>query len=681
VKIRPQDIYTALAYLAVALLIGFFSPREGSFRYQFFEGKPWRYGLLTAPSDFPIYKPDWQLKTERDSLLRSFEPYYSIDVERGLKNVERFREDFKHGGGRHITPACSAYVDQQLIRLYRAGIAGTEDLIELQREGKTRIHLTDNNVSRAMPLNSILSVRSAYESIIENRLPDISTAELRALDLDGYLVPNLVYDVDMAEKVQDEMVANLSVSNGVVQAGERIVDRGEIIDEHTYAVLRSLKIVHESRTAAAQIQSVQSLGALLLICGIILCYWFYLRSFRRRIFDSPKHTLFLLLCVLTPCLMTEWCMSTSMFNEYLIPYAIVPITVCTFFDARTALFTHLVVTLICSIMTPFPQEFLLMQITAGMVVNYALVDLSERSQLLRCAALIFLAYVTVYTALYIYQQGDLSRINTTMYLYLTLNFVLLMFVYLLIYILEKLFGYISPITFVELSNINNPILKRLSENAPGTFQHSIQVSILASDAASKIGANPSFVRTGAMYHDIGKIANPAFFTENQHETNPHDRLTFEQSASVIIRHVTEGVRIAHKAHIPEAIIDFIRTHHGTGKARYFYNSYRNAHPGESVSENSFSYPGPNPFSKETAILMMADAVEAASRSLKEYTAENINQLVDKIIDGQIAEGLHKHSPLTFHDIEQIKHVFCEKLQTMYHTRISYPEVNNPSPKK
>ncbi|MDR2791197.1 MAG: HDIG domain-containing protein [Tannerellaceae bacterium] len=674
-KIRPQDVYTALAYLAVALLIGFFFPREGSFRYQFFEGKPWRYGLLTAPNDFPIYKPDWQLKAERDSVLRFFEPYYRIDIERGLRNVQRFREDFRADGGRAITPECSTYVDQQLIRLYRTGIAGIEDMSELQKEGKTRVHLTENNVSRTVPLGSILSVRTAYESIINNRLPGIKSSELRALDLDVYLVPNLIYDVDMAEKVQNEMVADLSISHGMVQAGERIVDRGEIIDERTYAVLRSLKIIHESHSAGARAQSIQSLGALLLVIGLILCYWLYLRSFRRRIFDSPKHTLFLLLCILTPCLLTEWCMSSGMFNEYLIPYAVVPIMVCTFFDARTALFTHLIVVIVCSIMTPFPHEFLLMQVAAGMVVNYALADLSERSQLLRCAAFILLAYVVVYTSLYIYQQGDISKINTTMYLYLTLNFVLLMFVYLLIYILEKLFGYISPITLVELSNINNPILKQLSENAPGTFQHSIQVSILASDAASKIGANPAFARTGAMYHDIGKMTNPAFFTENQHETNPHDRLTLEQSASVIIRHVTEGIRIAHKANIPETIIDFIRTHHGTGKARYFYNSYRNAHPGEPVPEDSFTYPGPNPFSKETAVLMMADAVEASSRSLKEYTAENISRLVDKIIDGQIAEGLHQHTPLTFDDIQQIKQVFCEKLQTMYHTRISYPEIN------
>ncbi|MDR3129895.1 MAG: HDIG domain-containing protein [Tannerellaceae bacterium] len=674
-KQKHQYLHTGLGYVIVALLIGYFFPREGTFKYQFFEGKPWRYGLLTAPNDFPIYKQEWQVKAERDSILRLFEPYYHIDSERGVEQIQRFRQDFSLDGKRQIASVCSTYIDRQLVRFYRMGIIELKELEELRTEGKERVHIMVNNVSRTVAVDNLLSVRTAYQSILDNRPPGVQTSSLQSLDLNHYLVPNLAYDVVMAEKIQHEMVSSLSPSSGMVQAGERIVDRGEIINEHTYAVLQSLKTIHESRSGGMKVQSLQSLGVFLLVCGILFCYWLFLRSFRRKLFASPKHTSFLLLCILTPCLLTEWCMATGMFNEYLIPYAIVPIMVCTFFDARTALFTHLVVVLICSIMTPFPHEFLLMQTIAGMVANYALADLSERSQLLRCAAFILLAYVLTYTCLAVYQQGNLSKINTTIYLYLVLNFVLLMFAYLLIYILEKIFGYISPVTLVELSNINAPLLKQLSETAPGTFQHSLQVSILASDAASKIGSNSVLVRTGAMYHDIGKMNNPAFFTENLHGGNPHDRLSFEQSASVVIRHVFDGIRIAHKAGLPEAITDFIHTHHGTGKARYFYHSYLNAHPGEPVPEESFTYPGPDPHSKETSILMMADAVEAASRSLKEHTEKNIRQLIDRIIDTQIADGLHKYSPLTFRDIEKIKQVFCDKIQTMYHTRISYPEDN------
>jgi putative nucleotidyltransferase with HDIG domain len=673
VKQQNQYFHTILGYVVVALLIGYFFPREGTFRYQFFEGKPWRYGLLTAPNDFPIYKPASQVKAERDSVLRTFEPYYHIDVEQGHKQASRFRDDFSPYKGRVIVPACRDYIDRQLTRLYHTGIIDLKELEKLRKQGKERVHLTVNNVSKTVMLDKLLTVKTAYQSILDNRPPGIKLEALQKLDLHHYLVPNLAYDVATAEKIQHEMFAALSPSSGIVQSGERIVDRGEIINEHTYTILQSLKTIHESHSGGVKVQSLQSLGVLILICGVLFCYWLFLRSFRKKLFSSPKHTLFLLLCILSPCLMTEWCMSTGMFNEYLIPYAIVPIMVCTFFDARTALFTHLVVVLICSIMTPYPHEFLLMQTIGGMVASFALADLSERSQLLRCAAFIFLAYVLTYSCLAAYQHGDLSKVNTTIYLYLILNFVLLMFAYLLIYILEKLFGYISPVTLVELSNINAPLLKRLSETAPGTFQHSLQVSILASDAISKIGGNPLLVRTGAMYHDIGKMHNPAFFTENLHGSNPHDRLSLEQSASVIIRHVADGVQIAQKTGLPEAIINFIRTHHGTGKARYFYNTYLNTHPGEPVPEESFTYPGPDPYSKETAVLMMADAVEAASRSLKEHTEENIRMLIDRIINNQIVDGLHKHSPLTFRDIEKIKQSFCEKIQTMYHTRISYPE--------
>ena len=338
------------------------------------------------------------------------------------------------------------------------------------------------------------------------------------------------------------------------------------------------------------------------------------------------------------------------------------------------LFTHLIILVICSLMVPFPHEFLLLQVIAGMVVTFSLRDLYERSQLIRCAFFIFMSYALCYISLSIYQEADFKKINWMMMLYFGINFILLMFTYILVYMLEKTFGYVSSITLVELSNINTPILKKLSEISPGTFQHSLQMSILASEAAAAIGANAQLVRTGAMYHDIGKMANPAFFTENQSSINPHSQLSFDQSAKIIINHVNDGVKIAEKAMLPKAIIDFIRTHHGRGKAKYFYNSFKNQYPDREIDEEAFTYPGPNPFSKETAVLMMADSVEAASRSLKEHTEENIRALVDKIIDGQIADGLMRNAPLTFKDVETVKNVFVEKLKIMYNTRISYPDL-------
>ena len=394
-----------------------------------------------------------------------------------------------------------------------------------------------------------------------------------------------------------------------------------------------------------------------------------------------RNTLFLVCCIFVPVLLTEVCAAYNLFSLYIIPFAIAPIVVRTFFDSRTALFTHLVTVLICSVMAQFPHEFLILQIVAGMVVTFSLKELSERSQLIRCAFFVFLSYALSYVGLVLYQDADLNKIHWVMMLYFGINFILLTFAYLLVYILEKVFGYISPITLVELSNINNDVLKKLSETCPGTFQHSLQVSILASEAASRIGANAQLVRTGAMYHDVGKMANPLYFTENQNQVNPHNTLSFEESAQRVISHVTEGVKIAEKAGLPKEIIDFIRTHHGRGKAKYFYNSYKNQYPDREVDESLFTYPGPNPFTKETAIVMMADSVEAASRSLKEHTEESISQLVNKIIDTQIADGLLKNAPLTFRDVESVKRVFIEKLKIMYHTRISYPDLKKKDDEK
>lgn len=406
----------------------------------------------------------------------------------------------------------------------------------------------------------------------------------------------------------------------------------------------------------------------------MFCFWLYLWSFRLKIFHNRKNVLFLILCIFVSCIFTELCVTYALFNVYILPFAIVPIVVRTFFDSRTALFTHLIIVLICSLMVPFPHEFLLLQTIAGMVVTFSLRNLSERSQLIRCAFFIFLSYAICYMSLTLFQEANLNKINWMMMLYFGINFILVMFTYVLVYMLEKTFGYVSDITLVELSNINNPILKKLSETCPGTFQHSLQVSILASEAAAKIGANAQLVRTGALYHDIGKMSNPVFFTENQSSVNPHNQLSFDQSAQIIISHVTEGVKIAEKALLPKAVISFIRTHHGRGKAKYFYNSFKNQYPDKPINDELFTYPGPNPFSKETAVLMMADSVEAASRSLKEHTEESISALVNKIIDGQIADGLLKSAPLTFKDVETIKSVFVDKLKTMFHTRISYPDL-------
>lgn len=673
-KITNYKIHPAVSFVLIALLIAYFFPREGTFRYQFYEGKPWRYGLLTAPNDFPVYKTDEVIEAERDSVLQYFEPYYRMDPDIQTAEIGKLRADYNASKGSKVSPSYMQYIENSLNRLYNKGIVSAQDLERLRQEGYERVKVRENNVARSEYVSDFFTVRTAYEFVLNNAPSYMNRAALQSCDINNYLTENVTYDSIMSTKIRDNLVQGVSLASGLVQAGERIVDRGEIVDHHTYNVLRSLKIVYETKTGGNQRQSLMLAGQFVLVLGAMFCFWLYLWSFRPKIIRNQRNVIFLLLCIFVSCMLTELCIRYALFNIYILPYAIVPIVVRTFFDSRTALFTHLVISIICSLMAPFPHEFLLLQIITGMVVTFSLRELSERSQLIRCAFFIFLSFTVAYLSLNLYQEADFKKINWLMLLYFGINFILCTFSYILVYMLEKAFGYVSSITLVELSNINTATLKRLSETCPGTFQHSLQVSILASEAATRVGADAQLIRTGALYHDIGKMCNPAFFTENQGAVNPHSQLSFDQSAQIIISHVTEGVKMAEKLGLPKAVINFIRTHHGSGKAKYFYNSYKNQYPDRPIDEKLFTYPGPNPFSKETAILMMADSVEAASRSLKEHTEESIKQLVDKIVDSQIADGLLRNAPLTFKDVEEIKGVFVDKLKTMFHTRISYPDL-------
>ena len=677
-KSKKKIILPIIYFVFTALLIAFFFPREGKFRYQFFEGKPWQYDLLTAPGDFPIYKTDEEIKAEKDSVIRNFVPYYQMNIDIKRIQIEKFQMDYQSSGfPRHVNQNYCLYIESRLNKFYDSGILSTTDLEYLQKEKSERIYILQNNLSEIRRVGDTYTTKSAYESIFSEAPAILDEAILRSCNLNNYLTENVNYDVNTSEKMLNELLQNVSLSTGMVQAGERIVDRGEVVDGKIYLMLRSLKIVHETKSGGAQRQGIIWIGQLILIFGILFCGGLYFASFSPEVLYNKRHILFILICIITFCILAEITTKYNI-NIYIIPFAILPIVVRTFFNSHIALFTHLITVLLTSLIAPFSHEFLILQIISGIIVIFSLKELSQRSQLIRCSFYVFLSYVMFYLSLSLYQEGDLSKINWTMMLYFGINFILLMFSYVLIYMLEKIFGYFSSITLVELSNINSSLLKKLSETCPGTFQHSMQVSILAFEAGAKTGANTQLIRTGALYHDIGKMAHPAFYTENQKgNINPHQKLTFEESAQIIINHVNEGVKMAERASIPSAIIDFIRTHHGTGKTKYFYNSFRNMYPDKPVNEDAFTYPGPNPFTKETAILMMADAVEATSRSLTEYTDKTINELVDKIIDSQIADGLLQNSPLTFNDIGIIKATFVNKLKIMYHTRIIYPDLKQP----
>ncbi len=673
-NIKNYNVHPSIYFIIAALLMAYFFPREVKFKYQFYEGKPWRYGLLTAPTNFPIYKTDEQVKEEQDSVLSDFRPYYRMNQEVEATQLDKLKNDYNDRLSKTVKSPYMHYIDRMLQKLYSNGIVSSQDFEDLHAQKYTTINLLKNTISSPHYVADFFTIKSAYEFIINNCPSYLNKSLLQSCDINNYLEENVHFDEEMTNRVKNEMLQRVPISTGVVQVGEKIVDRGEIVDSHTYNVLRSLKQVYESKSGGNQRHNLMLTGQIILVFGILFCLWVYLLLFRIRYMRNRLNTFFLISCVFVPVLLTELCVTYGLLNVYVIPYAIVPIVIRTFFDTRTALFVHNIVVLISSVMVPFPHEFLILQLIAGMVVTFGLRELSERSQLMRCSFFVFLSYSLSYLGLVLYQDADFDKIQWVMFLYFGINLVLLMFSYLLVYLLEKMFGYLSSITLVELSNINSGLLKKLSETCPGTFQHSLQVSIIASEAAVKIGANAQLVRTGAMYHDIGKMANPVFFTENQNQNNPHDDLSFEQSAQLVISHVTEGVKIAEKASLPKEIIDFIRTHHGRGKAKYFYNSYKNKYPDREINDEMFTYPGPNPFSKETAIVMMADSVEAASRSLKEHTVDGISNLVNKIIDTQIADGLLKNAPLTFRDVESVKRVFIEKLKIMYHTRITYPDL-------
>ncbi|MDR1780817.1 MAG: HDIG domain-containing protein [Tannerella sp.] len=675
---KKSLIQPVILLAVAAVLITYFFPRGSAFNYQFNDGKPWQYELLTAPFDFPVYKTEHELKAEKDSLRALSKPYYRLEADVKARNIETATIDYQQLAPRDARQAeCLKYAIAQMDKLYDKGIMTATELENLRQQKLVRVQVLKDNVAEQRNVSDFNTTKSAYEAILRNAPATVDSELLKACNIDRYLAENLQYDKETTDKILNEQIQSLSVSSGMVQKDQRIIDHGEVVDTRTYNILSSLKTVYLSKAGDGGRQAVSWIGQFILIFGILLCSGIYMASFCPEIFYSRRNMLFIVLGILTTCLLAEICARYSFISIYMLPFAIVPIVVRTFFDSHTALFTHLITILLCSLLAPFPHEFLILQIIAGIAVIFTLKEMTQRSQLVRCSICVFAGYTLFYLSLSLYQDADFSKINWLMLLYFGINFVLLMFSYLLIYLVEKIFGYVSSITLVELSNINTPILKKLSETCPGTFQHVNQVSILAAEAGAVVGADTQLLRTGALYHDIGKMNNPSYFTENQAEgVNPHDRLPFEESAQIVIRHVADGVKMAEKAGLPKKIIDFIRTHHGKGKTKFFYNSWRNANPDKTVDDKLFTYPGPNPFSKETGILMMADAVEASARSLKEYTEDALKQQVDRIIDSQIADGLLADAPITFREIGEIKAAFTDKLRTMYHSRIVYPELKS-----
>lgn len=656
--------------LAVAC-VQFFPKQTNNFKYFYETGKPWGYELLTAEKDFPIYKSEKQLQQEQEEVLRQYTPYFNINTAIGETQKEQIL------GLQQITyksQAVNNYLAKQLDLLYEQGIFSSADYEKLQKEGYTRVTIVNaQRVATTLPLTAFHTPRTAYSTIVENA-PEQSKSSLRELGLNQYIIPNLTYDTAMSEQIHKSLLESVSLTEGMVQSGARIIDRGDIVTETHYQILNSLKIAYDETGGDNQSVITQA-GDIALLCIFLVLLIVYLIMFRRNIFDDLRSLLFFSLLIVLTVGLSCITLRYTKFSIYLIPFAWIPIMVCVFYDSRTAFVMHIITILIVSIVVPAPFDFLVIQLTAGMVTVSSMKDITQRAQLAQTAAWIFLAHVLSYTAFTLAITGDFSRLNWQIYVYFLVNSLLVIFAYGFIYLCEKSFGFVSSITLVELTNVNSRLLLAFAEKAPGTFQHSLQVSNLATEAARKIGANTLLVRTGALYHDIGKMTHPQYFTENQTGgVNPLYSMPHDKAAQIIIAHVADGIRIARKNNLPAMITRFIETHHSTSKARYFYNSYVNEHPSEQINEALFTYPGPRPTTKEGGILMMADAVEARSRSLSIYTPESISDMVEQMINAQIAEGQLRDTPLSFKDVEDIKDVFKEKLTNIYHHRIAYPEL-------
>jgi len=669
-------LYKGLIFMGTVALIVYFLPREGTFNYQFDINKPWKYGQLMATFDFPIYKDDAVVKHEQDSILAFFQPYYKLDKGVEKKTLKKFKENSKLHLNK-IVPSANYihHIEKTIGELYNTGIVSTEDIKKIQKDNISSIMVADSKLANQRPTSGLLTVKSAYEHLLSADTVHYKKEVLRQCALNEYISPNLSFDEQRTNTAKKDLLDDYSWANGVVQSGQKIIDRGEIVDKRMYNILTSLRKESVKRSESIGQKQVILGGQILFIGILMLCFMLYLELFRKDYYERKGSLPLLFSLIIFYCVITALMIRNNIFNVYVIPYAMLPVITRIFLDSRTAFVAHVITILACSITLRYPHEFVLLQLTAGLIAIYSLRELSQRSQLFRTAFLVIFTYAILYFSFELITENDLSKLNTSMYKYFIINGILLLFTYPLLFLFEKVFSFTSNVTLVELSNINNHLLRKLSETVPGTFQHSLQVANLAAEAAIRINAKSQLVRTGALYHDIGKMENPAFFTENQSSgINPHEKLSYEQSSQIVISHVTDGLRLAEKNNLPKAIKDFIATHHGRGKTKFFYISWKNEHPDEEPDEELFTYPGPNPFSKETAILMMADGVEAASRSLPEYTEESIGTLVEKIIDSQVEEGYFKECPITFKDISIIKDVFKEKLKTIYHTRISYPEL-------
>ena len=636
-------------------------------------GKPWMYASLIAKFDFPVYKSDAVIQQEKDSLLAYFQPYYNYDKGMERRQLGKLHADYPRGiPGLPAAQMRTLY--DRLHRLYQAGIISTPQYNSIAKDSVNMVRVIIGKRVQSMQIGCIYSTLKAYEQLLRDNVLADYRMVLQQANVVSYLQPNMTYDKNRTTTELNDLLGSVPLASGMVLSGQKIIDRGEIVNDYSYRVLASLeKETARRNVSKAEIKNTV-IGQFIYVLMLLCLFTCFIVMFRPQYLGKARSVVMLYVMITVYPVMVSLFMEHSLLSVYIIPFAIGPMFIRVFMDSRIAFISHLVSMLICAVAVKYQFEFLLLQLISGLVAIYSLSDLSGRAQLFKCALFVTVANFVTFFTLQLMQTGDIGNFEVNMYSHFVANGVLLLLAYPLMFVIERTFGFTSNVTLFELSNTNKGMLRKMSEVAPGTFQHSITVANLAAEIANRIGADSLLVRTGALYHDIGKMKAPVFFTENQVGVNPHKGLPYKESARIIISHVTEGLKMAEKANLPTFIREFILTHHGTGMAKYFYINYKNEHPDEEVDVRDFSYPGPDPFTREQAILMMADAVEAASRSLPEYTEESIKGLINRMVDTQLEEGHFKECPITFRDIAVAKAVMLERLKSIYHTRVSYPEL-------
>jgi len=663
--------------LLVALTTGFivlFLPDKPGIDIHYETNKPWMSGPLISEFRFPILKSDEAIEREQKKLLRNFQPYFTRDVKIGDRSIDEFNAAVQ----RDTTGLLARYQEpivRRLHSLYDKGIMSDHDQRRCLSEMSDSIRIVNGKYEIIECISDLQTTRSSYDMLFFDDELSSHREELTKFNINEYLHSNLNYDYDRNRISTDELFGDIAPSLGIVEANEKIIDQGEMVDSLTALKIKSYMAEKKKRQTDGDQESKRmvQLGQILFTGIFVLLFTIYLLIHRPDFFSKPRKLLMLYLMIMTFPMIVSQMVNHLLLSIYIVPFAIAPMITRVFLDSRTAFMVHTTIVLISAIAVNYQYEFIIIEMVAGMAAIFTLGDMSKRAHLFTAAIMAVASAIAIYLAIMLIQKGELPR-SYDMYAYLFTSGVLLLLAYPLMYIIEKIFGFISQVTYYELSDINQPLLRMLSEKAPGTFAHSTTVSNLAAEVAKRIGADAMLVRTGALYHDIGKMENPAFFTENQAGFNPHVKITEKESAKVIVSHVTYGLRLAKDNGLPDIIKDFIRTHHGKGVASFFYIKYKNAHPDEEVDIDDFAYPGPNPQTKEQAILMMADTVEAATKALDEYNDENISKRVNELIDKQVNDGFYRECPITFRDIAMAKQVLIERLKSIYHTRIKYPEL-------